>query len=301
MKTILVTGSNGFLGMKLTEKLAASNNFKLIATGKGANRYPHKSGYVYVEMDITDKNSIGAVLRKYQPETIIHTAAISHVDVCENIPKLAHQINVEAVRNLAEIVDEMGTHFIYISTDFVFDGMNGPYHETSETNPLNVYGRTKLEAEKIVAKMSSSAIVRTILVYGQPIDASRSNIILWAKKELEASRKINVASDHWRMPTLVEDLADACICIAQKAGKGVFHISGDEGMTMYELVKKAAVFWQLDDALIEPVPSSHFKQTAIRPERTGFYLDKARRELDYSPHTLEEGFALMQSQQIAMN
>lgn len=300
MERILVTGSNGFLGMKLTEKIVTDKNFALTATGKGADRYPQKTGYDYAAMDITDKNSIRTVIEKHRPKTIIHTAAISHVDVCENDPALAGQINVEATGNLTEIAGKMGIHCIYVSTDFVFDGKNGPYDESAETNPVNEYGRTKLAAEKIVAKMSSSAIVRTILVYGQPIDASRSNIILWAKKELEAGRTIKVASDHWRMPTLVEDLAEACIRIAQRKAKGIFHISGDEGLTMYELVKRAAAFWQLDVDLIEPVPSSYFKQTAIRPVRTGFYLDKARRELHYNPHTLEEGFTLMQRQQNAI-
>ncbi|SEA81393.1 SDR family oxidoreductase [Pedobacter hartonius] len=297
MKTILVTGSNGLLGQKITAAVLAGRQFNLIATSKGLNRYKVTKGYQYASMDILDPADVRAVIEKYKPDSIIHTAALTNVDKCQEQQELACQLNVEAVRTLVEICSEYHIQLIHLSTDFVFDGAAGPYDEEGIPNPLSYYGETKLRAEEIVKNAKCKwSIVRTIIVYGIVTEKSRSNIVLWAKEALEKGEPINVVNDQWRMPTLAEDLAEGCLLIAERDATGIYNISGDEMMSISELVAKVADFWKLDKTPIREISSASLNQAARRPVKTGFILDKAVRELGYMPHSFEEGLKLLEKQ-----
>ena len=297
MKTILVTGSNGLLGQKITEKIVDDKRFNLIATNRGANKFPVTTGYIYETMDILDRSQVKKVLQKYLPHAIIHTAAMTNVDTCHEQNDACWQLNVEATQSLASLCEEMGIHFIYVSTDFVFDGLNGPYKEDDEPKPVSFYGESKLAAERITQKIKGDwAIIRTILVYGILKDMSRSNIVLWAKGALEKGNPINVVNDQWRMPTLAEDLAEACLLAVEHKAKGIYHISGKDMMTIADLVRKVADFWGLDRSLITEISSDSLGQEAKRPKKTGFILDKAMTDLKYQPHSFDEGLALVSLQ-----
>lgn len=297
MKTVLVTGSNGLLGQKITERLLTTNQFKLVATAIGPNRYPVKAGYVYAEMNILDPDNVKKVVEKYQPDAIIHTAAMTNVDTCEAEQGLAYQLNVEAVKTLVAICELHNIQLVHLSTDFIFDGAHGPYDELAAPNPLSYYGITKLEAEELIKGSTCRwAILRTIIVYGIVSDMSRSNIVLWAKGALEKGSPINVVNDQWRMPTLAEDLADCCLLAVEKDARGVFNASGKDMMSISELVEKVADYWKLDKSLINEIGSATLNQTARRPVRTGFILDKTISELGYKPHSFEEGLAILDGQ-----
>lgn len=297
MKTILVTGSNGLLGQKITSAILAGQQFNLVATSIGLNRFKGGEGYEYAEMDILDPANVRAVIEKYQPDSIIHTAAQTNVDKCEADHELAHRLNVEAVSTLTDLCTEYNIQLVHLSTDFIFDGANGPYDELDAPNPLSYYGMTKLEAEELIKNSKCKwAILRTIIVYGIISDGSRSNIVLWAKGALEKGEVINVVNDQWRMPTLAEDLADCCLLAVEKDAQGVFNASGKEMMSISELVYKVADFWKLDKGLVKEISSASLNQTAKRPVKTGFILDKAINELGYAPHSFEEGLILLDSQ-----
>ncbi|MEQ7800051.1 SDR family oxidoreductase [Pedobacter sp. ASV1-7] len=297
MKSILVTGSNGLLGQKITERLLKTNQFNLIATSKGANRFPVKEGYAYAEMDILDPENVKSIVEKFQPDAIIHTAAMTNVDTCESEKELAHQLNVESVKTLVSLCEQHNIQLIHLSTDFIFDGANGPYDEVAAPNPLSYYGVTKLEAEDVIKSSTCRwAILRTIIVYGIVSDMSRSNIVLWAKGALEKGSPINVVNDQWRMPTLAEDLADCCLLAVEKDARGVFNASGKDMMSISELVERVADFWNLDKSLISEISSELLNQTAKRPVKTGFILDKTISELGYKPHSFEEGLAVVDQQ-----
>jgi dTDP-4-dehydrorhamnose reductase len=297
MKTVLVTGSNGLLGQKITSAILSGRQFNLIATSKGLNRFKVTGGYEYATMDILDPADVRAVIEKYKPDSIIHTAALTNVDKCQDQKEMAYQLNVEAVKTLVEICTEYRIQLIHLSTDFIFDGANGPYDEQDVPNPLSYYGMTKLEAEEVVKNARCKwAIIRTIIVYGIVTEKSRSNIVLWAKEALEKGDPINVVNDQWRMPTLAEDLAEGCLLVAEKDAHGVFNISGNQMMSIAELVYKVADFWGLNKRLISEVSSASLKQAAKRPVKTGFILDKAINELGYAPHSFEQGLALLDSQ-----
>ena len=297
MKKILVTGSNGLLGQKITEHVLKNGGFELIATAKGENRYPVKTGYHYVEMDILNPEQVREVMKAHQPDAVIHTAAMTNVDACEAHKEEAFALNVEAVIHLAQLCEAQDVQLIHLSTDFIFDGEDGPYREDAAPNPLSYYGETKLLAEEAVKQSKGRwAILRTIIVYGVVADMSRSNIVLWAKDALKKGQPLSIVNDQWRMPTLAEDLAACCLLAVSHDAQGIYNVSGKDMMSIVELVRRVADFWGLDKSLIQEISAASLNQTAKRPKRTGFILDKAMTELHYQPHSFEEGLQLIKEQ-----
>jgi dTDP-4-dehydrorhamnose reductase len=296
-KRILITGSNGLLGQKLVELLTEKTDIETIATAKGDNRLPFQNGYQYLEMDITDPINVDNVLAATRPDVIIHTAAMTNVDQCEMEKEACWKLNVTAVEILISACKKYDIFLEHLSTDFVFDGSSGPYREDDLPNPVSFYGWSKYAAEKAVIHSDIQwAIARTVLVYGIAHDMSRSNIILWVKKSLEESKAIKVVTDQFRTPTLAEDLAIGCYLIADQEAPGIFHISGKDFLTPYEMAIMAADYFSLDKSLISATDASSFSQPAKRPPRTGFDLTKSRKILGYEPHTFREGIALVAKQ-----
>lgn len=300
MKKILITGSNGLLGQKLVYTLIKNKDVQVIATSVGPNRLIKQDGYVYESMDITKKEDVDKIFSKYKPDVVINTAAMTNVDACETKRDECWLLNVTAVQNMADAISVISpaTHFIHLSTDFIFDGEKGTeYIETDTPNPQSYYAVSKYESEKILQKSTIKwAIARTIIVYGIVDNMSRSNIVLWAKDALTKGQKINVVDDQFRSPTLAEDLADGCILIADKGATGIYHLSGPKTFSVLDLVYQVADFWKLDRSLITPSKSTTLNQAAKRPPRTGLVIDKARKDLGYNPHTFEQGLAILDQQ-----
>lgn len=300
-KTILITGSNGLLGQKLIYALLERNKkgagWNIIATSKGENRLIEKNGYTYFPLDITKKEEVSSAMGKFQPEVVINTAAMTNVDACESQKEECFAMNVTSVKNFIEVIGAGKCHFIHLSTDFVFNGEHGPYKEDDKPDPLSYYAWSKLESEKLLeASTIKWAIIRTIIVYGIVDNMSRSNIVLWAKDALTKGQKMNIVDDQFRSPTLAEDLAEGCLLCAEKGATGIFHVSGKDQMSVLELVYRVADFWKLDKSLITPSKSDTIKQPAKRPPRTGFIIEKAKKELGYNPHSFEEGLGVLEKQ-----
>lgn len=295
---ILITGSNGLLGQKLVSALRNDPGVELIATSRGEDRTVNPLGTRYRSMDIAVKAEVDSVVDAARPDAIIHTAAMTNVDACEKEPDACRLQNVTATAHLVQAAKRNGSHFVFLSTDFVFDGANGPYSEQDVPAPLSIYGHSKLEAERIVqrADLPQWTIVRTIIVYGVAKGLSRSNVVLWAKDALEKGTPIKVVDDQWRMPTLAEDLAQGCISIVKRKAGGIFHLSGPDGMSILELVQRTGAFFNLSTGQVTPVKSATLGQPAKRPPHTGFILDKARQELDYAPRHFEAGLAVLRDQ-----
>jgi dTDP-4-dehydrorhamnose reductase len=294
---ILITGSNGLLGQKLIERYQSTPEVQLIATARGADRFPNPSGYVYESLDITNEIEVSTIIAKHKPEVVINTAAMTNVDACESDKEGCDKLNVDAVLYLVQACNDNGVHLVHLSTDFIFNGTHGPVTEEEQPDPLSYYGHSKWKAEQIVMEKAKSwSIARTVLVYGIVSDMSRSNIVLWAKGALESGKSINVVSDQFRTPTLAEDLAQGCALLAAKKAQGLYNISGRDFMSVFDLVYKVATYWKLDKSLLNISTSEGIKQPAKRPPITGFILDKAVRDLGYTPHSFEEGLALLDKQ-----
>jgi dTDP-4-dehydrorhamnose reductase len=291
---ILITGSNGLLGQKLVSLLSQNTDIQLFATSKGKNRIATTQGYEYLEMDITNVEEVEKIIDKTRPDAIIHTAAMTNADQCEAEKELCWKMNVTATEYLVKASEKHQIFFCYLSTDFVFDGESGPYSEEDLPSPVSFYGWSKYAGEEVVKRAKCPwSIVRTVLVYGVLADMSRSNIILWVKKSLEAKQNIKVVTDQFRTPTLAEDLAVGCYLVVSKKAEGIFHISGKDFLTPYEMAIKTADFFSLDKSLITPVNADTFTQPAKRPPRTGFVLDKAIDVLGYNPVSFEEGIKIV--------
>ena len=294
---VLITGSNGLLGQKLVDAYRKIDGAQLIATAKGADRYPEKEGYIFESLDITIQNEVNQIIIKHKPDVVINTAAMTNVDACETDHAGCDALNIDAVKNLADACNTIGAHFIHVSTDFIFDGTHGPLDENEQPNPISYYGNSKWSGEKTVIENANSwAILRTVLVYGVVSDMSRSNIVLWAKNNLEQQKNINVVDDQFRTPTLAEDLAQGCILAANKKAKGIYHISGKNFLSVFDIVFRVADFWDLNKSLIHISSSEDIKQPAKRPPITGFRIDKAIKDLGYHPHSFEEGLAIIKEQ-----
>jgi dTDP-4-dehydrorhamnose reductase len=291
---ILVTGSNGLLGQKIIRQLT-KKGIDFLATSKGVNRNHDCDEAKYVTKDICSSDEIEKYFQSYLPTHVIHTAAMTNVDACELNPEECQEVNVEATRKLFEAAKKIGAHFQLLSTDFIFDGEKGNYKEEDEPNPLSVYAQSKVDAENILLEdvYQNQSIVRTIIVYGIGNNLSRTNIVCWAKEALSKGQTMNIIDDQFRAPTWADDLAWACIRICELNKRGIFHISGPEIMSIYEIVVRVAAHYNLSTTTLNRTDSSTLNQPAVRPPKTGFDLTKARNELGYNPKTLEETLDLL--------
>jgi len=289
---IIVTGANGLLGQHLVTALVKFG-YGMLALGKGECRIKDFTGK-YLDLDITDGVAVREVIVSHKPDLIIHAAAMTNVDECEKDKQECYNVNVTATRFLIDAAKEVHSKIIYLSTDFVFDGMTGPYKEEDIMAPVNYYGSTKVAAEKAIMESDLRwAIVRTVLVYGQTVEGTRTNIINWVKSSLEQEKHIKVVSDQFRTPTFVDDLVIGIMLLIEKNMDGIFHISGRDDMTPYDMAIETARYLKLDESLIEKVDSYNFSQAGLRPAKTGFKIDKARKELGYEPRGFRESLEIM--------
>lgn len=292
---VLITGANGLLGQHLT-KLLIDKNYQVVATSRGESRLPFQpsDNYTYHSMDIANAFDTYAVMNREKPDVVVHAAAMTQVDDCELQPEQCERINVQGTAQILTDAETFSSHFIYISTDFVFDGERGNYKEEDETLPISLYGFSKLQAESMVQTSDIPfAIVRTCLVYGNLLKGTRSNIVSWVKDSLEQGKTIQVVSDQVRTPTYVEDLAKGIALIIEKKATGIYHISGKDWLTPYDIALKTAAKYNLDAGKIVKVDAATFKQPGRRPMKTGFVIEKARKELGYEPMSFDEGLSLM--------
>jgi len=283
---ILITGANGMLGSTLTEQLLKTNH-QILATGKGISRCKNlifNEISSYATLDILNSNDIEDTVAKFQPDAIIHAAAMTQVDECEQDKELCSQINTVAPKKLIASAQKCGASFYYISTDFVFSGENGPYKETDKTGPINFYGESKLQTEEALkASNLRWCIIRTVLLYGKTDHINRSNFIYWVRDNLQALKPIKVVNDQIRTPTFIPDLAAGIIKAVELQARGIYHISGNDTLTPYEMAIQVADHLHLNKQLITPVDASTFTQVGRRPQKTGFYINKAIQDLGYQP------------------
>lgn len=286
---VLITGSNGLLGQKLVRH-CLEREISFLATSRGENRNPDCPADRYFPMDICNKPEINQVFQAVYPTHVIHTAAITNVDYCELHGEECAETNVLATQFLFEAAQRYFAHFLLLSTDFVFDGTKGNYTENDPVKPLSYYAESKVKAENtlLTSAYPKWSIARTIIVYGQAHNMSRSNLVLWVYDSLKKGEEIRVVTDQFRTPTWADDLALGCLAIAEKDKTGIFHLSGKELVSMYDFALMVADFFKLDQNLVRPVTSESLNQEAKRPLRTGFDIRKAQTELGYHPISIRE-------------
>lgn len=298
MKKILITGSNGLLGQKLVKLFLSKKNYKIYAISRGKNRLKNKNAYTYYNIDITEQVKLVDLVNKIQPDYIVHTAAMTNVDACELHPKECDLINVEVVQTLSNICKTNQIHLIHLSTDFIFDGEKGDvYTEEDKPNPISYYGLSKLKSENIILEANiRHTIIRTILVYGLVDNNDRSNIVLWVKNALENKKEITVVTDQFRMPTFAEDLAESCFLAIENDAIGIFNVSSNTLLSIYDIAIKVADTFNLDKKLIKPIKTSQLNLPAKRPPKTGFDLSKSITRFNLPVYNFSERLLVFKDQ-----
>jgi dTDP-4-dehydrorhamnose reductase len=297
-KKVLITGANGLVGQSLISLMTKDAAFKVYGLSKGKKRISYYTeNFTYYDADITEKTILEEIILKINPDIIVHTAALTQIDECEQNKELCYKINVEGTQNLLDIAEKTQAHFIFLSTDFVFDGLNGPYQEKDTPNPVSYYGNSKLTGEQLVQSCSVPwTIVRTVLVYGYHKGMRRNNIVSWVVNALKNEESIKVVNDQFRTPTFVDDLARALMVLAHQQKTGIYHISGAEMCSVLEFAHTVAEVWGFPKTFIEPVSSEKLNQPAKRPLKTGFVILKAQIDIEYTPHTLKQGLNILKQQ-----
>jgi dTDP-4-dehydrorhamnose reductase len=292
-KRILVVGSNGMLGQRTIAFFSQLTNFEVL--GCSVEKKPVINNYEYFCCDLTKRENVKKIIYDFYPDFIVNAAAFTNVDLSEIERETAWKVNVKGVEYLAEAARVLDSHLIHISTDYIFDGTNGPYAENAKPNPLGYYGRTKLASENAL-KISGSVhtILRTNVLFG--IADSRPDFVRWVINSLKNEKQIRIVVDQYNNPTFIGDLVQAISKVIEYKKDGVYHIGGRDFLSRYEFAQKVADFFKLDKSLISPIETEELKQKARRPLKSGLITLKAETELGYKPHTIIESLIMMKKE-----
>ena len=283
---ILVTGAQGRLGRSL---LSLDTKVERLGCSRGAG-----GGSAYLHLDLTDGRAVAQALEAVRPDWVIHTAALTDVDRCETERALARSVNLDAVEYLVEACARVDAGLVQLSTDYVFDGVNGPYSESDPTNPLSYYGQLKLASEQVLLQSKTRGFVaRTTWLFGY-VPGARRFMLTWLLDALSKGQSIEVVDDQWGNPTYVHDLAQILVDMCLREVEGVFHIGGTTFLTRYEMVVQMARFFALDQSLLRPIPTAAAGQKAKRPLRSGLRTEAVAALLGRVPLGLEEGLVQME-------
>ena len=290
-KRILIIGSNGMLGQKMVSLYSSLKNVELMTSSVEPESY--SSLIPYKQIDITKKNEVRSLILEFFPDIVINAAAFTNVDKCETERKLAWNINVKGVENLALYTWTIDGFLVHLSTDYVFDGSDGPYTEVDKPNPVSYYGRTKLASENSLKSSGvRHAIIRTNVLYGHTLHG-RPDFVKWVINNLKENKEIKIVTDQFNNPAFIDDLADGINRIMDKQSEGVFNIAGDEVISRFEFTERIADFFKLPKNLIIPVLTKEFNQPARRPLKSGLITLKAQTELGFKPTEIERTFGII--------
>ena len=287
MKKILITGAFGQLGTSLCKVLS---NESILAAGRVIIS---TKKYKCIELDITNQRKVAEIIRNYKPDIIIHLAAMTDVDGCEKTPEIAFDVNVKATENL---LTSFKGKFIYISTDYVFDGEKGPYFEDDKVNPMSVYGKTKLYGENLVQQSDIDwVILRSNIIFSYS-DRTKASFVNWVVDSLKKRQMITVVNDQWNNPTWTNDLAKVISKIIEKDINGLYHYGGRDYLNRLEFAKMIASTFGLDGSLIKPITTSELNWLAQRPLKSGLYTNKIELDLGIEPLPIQKALDEMVSQ-----
>jgi dTDP-4-dehydrorhamnose reductase len=248
-----------------------------------------------IRLNLTQLGEITPMIRKAHPDFIIHTAAVTDVDLCEQEPEVANLVNGKATGEIGEAAALLGSYVIYVSTDYVFDGKTGSYHEEDRPNPINHYGRSKLLGEELIkGSHARYCIARPSVVYGWGRE-HRPNFATWVIDRLRSNQSANVAVDHFASPTLNENLASMLLETASKKFEGIIHLAGATRINRYDFAVRIAATFGLNASLIRPVGSDSLNWKAKRPTDSSLDTSLAQKLLEKKPLRIEEALALLRA------
>lgn len=288
MKKVLITGANGLLGQSLIRMF--NQKYEMIASGIEDQFVLDENKFNYRILDITNFRECKNIVDDLKPEVIINAASMTNVDECEIEKEACWDINVKGVKNLAKASKRNMAQLIHVSTDYVFDGENGPYSEDDRPDPIGYYGKSKLASENAVRMIGVPfAIIRTSVLFGLGVNV-KQNFFLWLYNSLKLGKEVDIVTDQFNTPTFVDDLADGILNLVQRSAYGLFNISGKEYINRYDFSVSLADIFGFEKSLINPITTKSLNQKAERPIKGGLKIDKAVEEIEYNPKSLEEVF-----------
>jgi dTDP-4-dehydrorhamnose reductase len=296
VKKVMILGSNGLLGQKMTELLLRGSPHLVILSSVEEAPVVDYQSVEYARIDITSKKDVRQATGKFEPDVLVNCAAMTNVDACETERELAWKINVTGVENLVDAAKIHGSTVIHISTDYVFDGKAGPYTEEDRPNPLSYYGKSKLASENALRVSGVRfMIARTMVLYGYA-QSVKANFVLWLVQSLEKGTSVRIVDDQSGNPTFVDDLAYGLLRTIELGKTGVYNLAGREIVSRYEFALRVAKVFGLDASLISPIKTSHLQQPAPRPMKSGLVTLKAEVDLGYRPLSIDESLAVLKTQ-----
>lgn len=282
---ILVTGGSGLLGASV---VATAVRFDRGVVGLYNRHSVSFNGAHFIAVDLMDRAAVQEVFEKFRPSAVIHCAAETNVDWCQEHPEEARVMNVGASRSIAEIADRYGAYFLYVSTDAVFDGTGGNYSETDPPAPLNVYAQTKLEGEQAVMAAHTDAAIARVTIYGWNVQ-SKQSLAEWIFEHLRSGNVVAGFTDVVFCPILANDLAEILLVMAEQKLTGIFHVVGSEAVTKYEFARRVAQVFQFDPAKVVPGELAQAKLKAPRPRNTSLNIEKICTQLGRSMPDVDSG------------
>ncbi|XP_033742428.1 methionine adenosyltransferase 2 subunit beta-like [Pecten maximus] len=251
-KKVLITGASGLLGRAVYKEFLTDASWEVLGLA-----FSRASGNLR-KVDITSSEELTKVFDDFKPQIVIHCAAERKPDVVEKQPDATRQLNIDATRRICELAGNIGAWVLYISTDYVFDGKNPPYNEDASTNPLNKYGISKRDGELVTLEVSKDySVLRVPILYGDVQDLSESAVTCLFDKVKDTGNRCVMNDYERRYPThcadigvVIRQLSDKKLQDASSIG-GIYHWSGDENMTKYDMAITMATALGISTSHIE--------------------------------------------------
>ena len=297
-KTILIIGANGFLGSNILQlrkiKKIRDLNYQFLAADIENSNVPIDVTFYHI--NITNPQDTLKKIEVISPDVILLTAAMTNVDQNEVDKDLATAINTEGPKNVLEACKTTGSKLIFMSTDFIFDGISkeGNYNENDTPNPLSYYAKTKYNAEQAIFNSEIEyTICRTAVLYGW--NKKKQNFITWIIDKLQQNEPIQIVTDQLNSPTFVKNLAEILIKLIEKDAKGIYHTAGDCTLNRYEMALKCAEVFNLKKELISQIEK--IEQEAIRPKNAGLDISKLKKLIgsELKIYNLDDGLNYMKN------
>ena len=288
---ILVTGASGLLGAHVLRQGLDAN--RKVAGLAGQYQFQMDGAEIH-QADLTDFAATRRIVESVKPTVIVHCAAATNVDWCEEHPEAAHEINVRASAFLAELAREVRARFVYVSTDSVFDGEKGDYSESDAPSPRNVYARTKLTGEQEALRVNPETLIARVNFYGWNLQ-DKASLAEWILGRLSEGETVPGFTDVYFCPLLVNDLADVLLKMLDRGLAGIYHAAGAEKISKFEFARRVATTFGFPPEQVVPTSIEQVQLRAGLPRDTSLQIQKTTSALGYAMPDVDSGLRKFRS------
>ena len=280
---LLVLGGSGLIGKSLLK--LNNEKFDIITTYN--TKQINMAKILSLKCNLpNDLNKLENTIISKKPDIIVNAMGYSNIDFCETNKEKSYQLHVKITEKIAKLATVHNIKTIFLSSDYVFDGKKGNYNESDLPNPINYYGKTKLEAEKIILKQPQNLVFRTSVIYDWDFRVRFFNYVV---NNLKNKKEIEATYDVFNSVTLVDSLIEAIFLAIKKKKSGLFHVVDSNCVNRFEFAKSIAKIFKLDNKLIKKISIDNIDVIAKRPKNTCLDNSKAKKELGMEFKTLEDG------------